>query len=442
MIKQKTKSPFSVAVAALLVAALTGCVSAERRFKQAQKLEGEGRLEEAARRYIAALAKDPAMEDARYNLADVGALLVDDYLAQARAHEANGLYENAVAALDRLDGLRGRAAQVGVPLAVPGDYEDFRRDMIAAAVDSLFRQGENLEGAGNWAEASRRYEKLRAYPLTSDRMLEVDESLARVFLRWAEDDLARGFFWAAYGRAQSALAIFGPASDTGEEALAIQQAALNAGTKTVAVLPFWAGSKAGGAPRGMENSLYDALLYEHMEAAPLFVGPIDRGSIHRELGRLRIRSGDVPDDAAARAGLALGADFVVVGWLGAYRQEDGAPEEIARKAPLRRDRSSTVAYTEKRYTVKLAGEAAVRIIDPATRRVVDEGTVTAQVSAQFRRAYYDGDYTTLDLTREERALFDKEGWLQAEEELQAGLTGRLAERIAARIFDRVLRYVR
>lgn len=440
---QKMKSPFSAAVAVLLVAALAGCVSAERRFKQAQKLEDQGRLEEAARRYIAALAKDPAMEDAREKLFEVGSFLIDDYLAQARTHEANGLYENAVAALDRLDGLRGRAAQVDVPLAVPGDYEDFRQDMIDAAVDSLFRQGEDLESAGHWAEASRRYEKLRAYPLTPDRMLEVDESLARVYLRWAEDDLARGSFRASYGRAQSALAIFGPESHTGAEALAIQQAALNAGTRTVAVLPFWAGSKAGeAAPRGMENSLYDALFYEHIEAAPLFVGPIDRGSIHRELGRLRIRSGDIPDEAAVRAGLALGADFVVVGWLGAYHQEEGAPEEIARKASLRRDRSSTVAYTEKRYTIKIAGEATIRIIDPATRRVMDEGAVTAQVSAQFRRAYYDGDYTTLDLTREERALFDKEGWLQAEEELQAGLVGRLAERIAARIFDRVLRYVR
>jgi len=82
------------------------------------------------------------------------------------------------------------------------------------------------------------------------------------------------------------------------------------------------------------------------------------------------------------------------------------------------------------------------MIDPVTRRVVDEGSVISSASAQFRRAFYDGDYLTLDLSREERALFDKEGWLRAEEDLQAALVDRLAERIAARIFERVLRFVR
>ena len=67
------------------------------------------------------------MEDARRSLADVGARVVDDYLARARADEADGLYENAVAAINRIDSLRGRTGQVGVPLAVPDDYADFRR---------------------------------------------------------------------------------------------------------------------------------------------------------------------------------------------------------------------------------------------------------------------------------------------------------------------------
>lgn len=443
MINKAELRSFVTVISVFLLTALVGCVSAEKRYKQGQKLEGQGRLEEAAGRYIAALAKDPAIEDARERLAEVGTLLIDGYLAQARAHGSDGLYENAVSAVSRIDGLRDRAGQVGVPLSVPDDYEGFRRDMIEAAAASLSRQGEELESAGKWAEASRTYDRLRAFPLDPDLMLRVDEARARVFLRWAEDDMARGSFRSAYGRAQSAMEVFGPDSGSGGEAQAIQQAALNAGTKTVAVLPFWTGRGAGEeAPRGMENDLYDALHYEHLEAPVLFFGPIDRGSIHREMSRLRTRSGDIPNETAARAGLALGADFVVVGWLGSFRQEEGVPEETARKAPLRRDRSSSVTYTEKRYTVKVTGEVVVRMIDPVTRRVVDEGTVMSSASAQFRRAFYDGDYLTLDLTREDRALFDKEGWLRAEEDLQAALVGRLAERIAARIFERVLRFVR
>ncbi len=443
MITPKKPSPLVAAVSIVLVAALTGCASADKRVRQAQELEAEGRLEKAAQRYIAALSKDPSREDARRSLADIGARMIDDYLAQARAYEREGRYENAVAAIDLVEGLRARTDRVGVFLPVPADYEDFRREMVEAAVASLFRQGEDLESAGNWPEASRRYERLRAYPLAPEEMLAVDEARARVFIRWAEDDMARGFFRSAHGRAQSALAIFGPDSRTGAEALAVQQAALNAGTRTVAVLPFWASAKAGtGLPRGMENDLYDTILHEHMDAPPLFVGPIDRGAIHREMSRLRIRSGDIPSDAAIAAGRALGADFVVVGWLESFAQEDGPAETVARKASLRRDRSTTVTYTEKRYTAKMSAGAAYRIIETATGRAVEEQAVTALASAQFRRAEFDGDYTTLDLTREERALFDKEGWLQAEEELQAALVDRLAERVASKIFDRVLRAVR
>jgi hypothetical protein len=76
------------------------------------------------------------------------------------------------------------------------------------------------------------------------------------------------------------------------------------------------------------------------------------------------------------------------------------------------------------------------------RRVVDEVTVAANASAPFRRAYYDGDYTTLDLSRDERMLFEKEGWLRAEEELEAKLVDKLAEKIAASVFERVLRFVK
>jgi hypothetical protein len=179
-----------------------------------------------------------------------------------------------------------------------------------------------------------------------------------------------------------------------------------------------------------------------MDAPVPFVGPIDRGAIHRELSRLRVRSGEIPSQTATLVGLALNADFVVVGWIESYMQEDSVPEETARKAPLRRDKAKADAYTEKKYTVKLTGEVMYRIIDPASRRVVDEATVAATASAQFRRAYYDGDYTTLELSREERTLFDKEAWLRAEEELQAGLVDKLAERIAPHIFERVLRFVR
>lgn len=443
MIRKAKSRPFVPIVSLFLLAALAGCVSVEKRYRKGQELESQGRLDEAAQRYIAVLAKEPGREDARERLADVGSRMIDEDLARARADGSDGRYEDAVAAIRRIDDLRERVGQVGVALAVPEDYGDFRRRMIGAAVDSLFRQAEELESAGNWPEAAGRYDRLRSYPLSPDETIRVDEGRAGVFLRWAEDDMARGSFRAAYGHAQSALGIFGPETGTGTEARSIQKAALDAGTKTFAVLPFWVDPGTGpGTPREMEARLYDTLLYERLDDPPPFVGPIDRKEIHRAMDRLRVRGGDIPDRTAAAIGQALRADFVVVGWLDGFREEDSSAEEIARQAPLRRDRTTSASYTEKRYTVKLTGEFVVRILDPVTRREVEEKTVSAQVSAPVRRAYFDGDYATLELSREERALFDREGWRRAEEELQDTLVDRLAEKIASGVFDTVLRFVK
>lgn len=435
--------PFAAIVSVSLLVALVSCVSVEKRYQKGQELEAKGRLEEAAQRYVTVLTKDPNMEDARRSLADVGARMVDEYLAQARADKADGLLESAAAAITRIDGLRGRAGQVGVPLAVPDDYADFRRDTVDAAVVSLFRRGGDLEDAGNWAEALRTYERMIPYPLVPEQRGRVDESRARALIGWAEQDMAGGSFRAAYGHAQNAVEINGPESTAGATGRTIQRAALEAGTKTVAVLPFWVERGSGDrAPRGLESSLYDTLLYDSMDDPVLFVGPIDRGAIHREMTRLRIRSGEIPPQTAGTVGRALNADFVVVGWLRSYQQEDSVPEEKLRQAPLRKDKSKAAAYTEKRYTVKLTGEVRYQIIEPASRRVVDGETVVANASAPFRRAYYDGDPAALDLSRDERALFDKEGWLRAEEELQASLVKKLAEKMAASVFERVLRFVR
>lgn len=441
---ERTASRTSTAIVSVLLAgALAACVTTEKRFQKGQALESQGRLEEASQRYIAVLAKEPGREDARRSLEDVGARLIDDWLDRARADGADGRFEEAVSAIRRIDGFRDRAGQVGVRFAVPEDYGDFRRRTIDAAVAALFRQAEEMEGAGNWPGAAERYDRLRSFALSPEETRRIDEARVRVLLRWAEDDMARGAFRAAYGHAQGALALVPSGGDAAAAARSLQKAALDAGTRTVAVLPFWADPGVGaGTPRGLADRLYDALVFERLDEPVPFVGPIDRGAIHREMDRRRVRDGDIPDRTAAAIGLALRADFVVVGWLDRFRQEDGVAQETPRKAPLRRDRTVSATYTERRYTAKLTGEFVYRILDPVTRGTVDEETVSAEVSTLFRRAAFDGDPATLDLSREERALFDREAWRRAEEELEDELVDKLAEKIASGLFERVLRRVR
>ncbi len=443
MMMIREKGRFIGVLSLIMVFALINCASVEKRYKKGQELESKGRLEEAAQRYIKVLAKDPSMQDARVRLENVGAQLIDTYLEQAHAYESTGAYESAVSALSRIDNLRRRTSQVGVVLSVPDGYEDFQEEMIDAAVASLFEQGEYHEQTGNWAEALRKYERLRAYPLTPAQARRAEEAQAGVHIKWAEQDIGRAYFRAAFGRAQKAIDIIGPESEIGRKALQLQQAALEAGTRSVAVLPFWASVGAvDEAPRGMESNLYDTLLYEYLSQPVLFVAPIDPGVVHRELRRLRLRSGEITRQTASMVGLTLNTDFVVVGWIESYSFDEGIPEEIECQASLRRDRSTQVTYIERRYGVDLTAQVVYQVIDPRASRIVGEDTVAAKVSGQFRRCHYDGDYTTLDLSREERMLFNKEAWLQAEEEMETLLYNELAERIAASIFARVLAFIR
>jgi len=427
-----------------LVFALNNCVSIEKRFEKGKEMESKGRFEEAARSYIKVLEKDPTWEEARQRLENVGARAIDIFLKQAYSYESAGAYEDVVGVLNRIDDLRRRSDKVGVMLQVPNDYADFRQEMTTAAIVSLFKQGEYSEQVGDWAEAIRKYERLkRLYPLSPAQNQRADQARARVFIKWAEQDLAREYYRAAFDRAQKAIDILGPNSVKGLNALELQKAALNAGTRTVAALPFWSSERVENrAPRGIVRELYDVLLYEYLSEPILFVALTDPGRIHREMRRLRFRDKEITRQMAARVGQNLNTDFVVIGRVESYLQEEKLLQEKVHKVRLRSDKSSYTTYKEQKYTVKLTAEVKYEIIDSIRGRVVDKKTVNTEVSDQFRRGLYDGDYTNLDLSRSERRLFNREELHRAEQELEDKLIDKLAERLADSIYERILRFIK
>jgi len=407
-------------------------------------MESKGRFEEAARSYIKVLEKDPTWEEARQRLENVGARAIDIFLKQAYSYESAGAYEDVVGVLNRIDDLRRRSDKVGVMLQVPNDYADFRQEMTTAAIVSLFKQGEYSEQVGDWAEAIRKYERLkRLYPLSPAQNQRADQARARVFIKWAEQDLAREYYRAAFDRAQKAIDILGPDSVKGLNALELQKVALNAGTRTVAALPFWSSERVENkAPRGIVRELYDVLLYEYLSEPILFVALTDPGRIHREMRRLRFRDKEITRQMAARVGQNLNTDFVVIGRVESYLQEEKLLQEKVHKVRLRSDKSSYTTYKEQKYTVKLTAEVKYEIIDSIRGRVVDKKTVNTEVSDQFRRGLYDGDYTNLDLSRSERRLFNREELHRAEQELEDKLIDKLAERLADSIYERILRFIK
>ena len=438
------KRIFLLLLSLFLVFPLFHCVSTEKRFEKGKELESRGRYEEAARYYIKVLEKDPTWEESRQRLENVGARAVDSFLKQAQTFKSTQSYEDTVQVLNRLDDLRQRSEKVGVIFLVPDDYENFRQEMISAAISSLFKEGEYAEQAGDWAEAISKYEHLKnLYPLTPAQRERADLAVARVYVSWAEQDLAGRFYRAAFDHAQKAIETLGPESISGLNALNIQKAALEAGTRIVAVLPLWSSERVEReVPEGMARELYDVLLYEYLSKPVPFVAVADPGKVHREMRRLDLKDKQITLNVAVKIGQNLITDFVAVGKLEFYLREEKVLQEIEHKVRLRTDPSSSSAFVEQKYSIKIMAELKLQLIDPVIRRVVDEETVHSEVKDQFRRGVYDGDSANLELSRSEHRLFDREALQQAEQELVDKLIDQLAERLAERINGRVLRFVR
>ncbi len=428
----------------VLIFGIAACVSVERRIKKGEAMEDAGRFEEAAQAYIRALEKDPNREDVRGRLESAGTQAVDALLRRAYALESTEAYEDVLAVINRIDSLRSRSADVGVALPVPDDYAGFREEMTAAAIDSLFRQGEQAEQSGDWAGAVRSYSRLKNnYSLSSTEIRQVNEALGGSFINWAEQDLANAFYRDSFNHAQQAIDILGPDGTAGMYALEIQQAALDEGTRTVAVLPFWLENRVGrDVSRGKARELYDVTLYEYLDEPVLFVVFAEPGDIHREIRRLNLRDQPLSRQMAARVGQNLGVDFVVIGWVDSFVHEENILQEETHRVPLRSDKTRLAEYVEQRYRLRITAAFAYRIIDSFTRRNLYDDTFREEVSDQFNRGIYDGDFNNLDLSRSERRLFNAERLYEDEQDLEDRLTDKIAERLADNLRKRILGMIR
>ncbi len=416
----------------------------EKQFEKGLMMEQEGRFEEAAIYYIKVLKREPTWEEARERLKDVGSRSVDILIEQAYAHKSAGAYEQAAQVLFRVDDLVLRAKDVGVILPLPQDYNEFRQEMVDHAVESVFRRALQAEKNKNWHKAVREYDHLkRNYPLSSAQVHRVNQAVARVFTHWAEQDYAQGHYMAAFNHSQQVVDIFGPEDPISQNALKIQKAALNAGTLSVAVLPFelFERTEDEALPE-IENELYDILMYEYLSKPVPFVAVVDVGRVHREVRRFHIKEKHLIPGMASRIGNSLGTDFVVFGKISSFSRKEVILDETERRVKIKNNPASSKIYLEQRYRLILTASVEIHLISSRRGRVMDKETITSEVKNKFRRGIYDGDPHQLDLSLSEQKLFDREQLYRAEQRMVDRLIDVLARHISETIFDEVLRYVR
>jgi hypothetical protein len=269
---------------------------------------------------------------------------------------------------------------------------------------------------------------------------------ARVHLKWAEDEVDRGHFRAGYERAGSTLALLGPDHPLSRRARALQADALDIGTQVAALLPLGpTQSVARTAPDLLLRDLNDVLTFDFWTAPPPFVAPVDPVRLRRALRHLDLDRTALSRRDAAEVGRFVTADLVVTGEMTDYEEEERNIRNREREATLRGRASSvdgpaTTTYLEQTVTLDVEATLDYRIIDPRSRRILDQGTVRASTSERIERGVYDGDYRDLDLSGAERELFEETERL-GREALLNDLVDELAERYAERVYDDVLRAI-
>lgn len=431
----------AAAIAALLPLALAaGCMSAGKRYEQGLTLESRGRPAEAARRYADALRRDPSLTDARARLQESGRLAVDQYLTHARVSSDAGRHGEAADGLLELDDLRRDVAAVGVELAVPADYAQYRRDVLDRAIDESYDAGVSLAESGRWTEALSRLEHAGRWQPSAEQRRMVDDARLETYSAWMGAEGAAGRHRAAFEVGERAVNDLGRQFPGMERIVEAQQYAIDEGTLRVAVLPIGTTREVGRAlPASFLRDVENDLEVGAWTRPPAFVEVLDPRDVRREARRY-----DVSDfrntSQAARLGRAVGADLVLAVEIDSIVIGE-ADVRTERRAARTREGADT-AYTVRSGRRQAWAQVRYLLVDVGDGRVVTSERLAPDASREFREAVYTGDWRQLLLSDEDRRLFNTDSRDDARNDLMRSLGRSITEDLPRVLYDRVLREVR
>lgn len=447
--------PRTILMVALMALSVAACGRATAALERGVALEQEGEPLRAALSYIEALERDSSLDEAAQRLADLAPLLADLWEKDAAQAVGTGAALEMAEQTLLLTDVLNRSAGVDVPVPAPRDWRQARRDVLDRGIEAALEQSAAEVGKGDWGGAlrflDRAMDRYEPAPEQSRRLRDrhLDHRLA-----WAESEIRGNSHRSGYNRLEEVRREL-PAQDPRlGEVERLQEDALRQGLIQVAFLPVEATDQVNESPpRGFAGRLDQELQIDHWLQASPFIGTQRASDVRRETDRAQanlLRSGGGSTDLltlAAEVGRVLSADRAVALEVEELTRDTTRVRLTERTSPVRGRGTPATGpvrgagsgeWQERTGQIRMRARISFFVVDPATRRRVDFGSVTATSTASLADAVYDGDWEQLDLATRERVLFTRTDQVAREMDAEASLLEQAAERVSGQVVDRLL----
>ncbi len=243
-----------------------------------------------------------------------------------------------------------------------------------------------------------------------------------------------GRYRSAVEHADQALALAGdPDSEAGQTALELRATAIELGTILVAVTPLWRTDDAARfIPEGFLTAFNDELELEAWSDPPMFIAVMDPLLVRRALRDLRYHSTLMTVPEAARLSREVGADATVTANIEIFTVTERDVREEVRPATTRAGKP--VTYLRRWGTLDYRMRLRYAVVDRSSQRAVRERTIEVRESGRFERAVYDGTWTDLALTRNERRWFEADRHLEFTLAIEEELLWEAVAEFSARVY--------
>ena len=201
----------------------------------------------------------------------------------------------------------------------------------------------------------------------------------------------------------------------------------------VSITPTWRTDDAASfLSDDFLEALNDDLELTGWTQPPLFIAVADPILVRQELRDLRLSRALLSAPEASRVGRGLGTPYVVTAWIEMFTVTEQDVRQELRTAQA--GKLGTRQYTVLEGTLDYRVRVQYSVVDSYRQVVIRERTVELQESGSFERAFYAGDWTQLELSRNERRLFDPNRMRDFELAVEDRLVQETSERLARKVF--------